>query len=271
VCRGSTDVDEMGIPRQTRPDSGEREDTTVPKSIPRRMARARKRAMEVDTMNAQSSSMNDLVNAVVRDLVATQAGPTRRDLGPDMASTSTAAAPSPEDAQRFFGAILGPIIANVVPQVASGILGMLQQRRRELGMPEQRDAASVERDLQSILASLLPKLIEAVPTIAGALSGRPAPRSTEEEGQRFLPILGAILPAVISAVPGIISAFNRQRGAADATQPSISNPDVAQRFLGPLLQTIVPPLLQSAPTILQSIFGGGRDVSQSGSRAAAAW
>jgi hypothetical protein len=234
------------------------------------MVRDRKTA-EVETMNAQSSSMNDLVNAVVRDLVAAQAGPARRDVGPDIGSTSTAAAPSADqDAQRFFGAILGPIIANVVPQVASGILGMLQQRRRELGMPEQRDAASVERDLQSILASLLPKLIEAVPIMAGALSGRSAPRGAEEEGQRFLPILGAILPAVISAVPGIISAFNRQRGA-DGQQPSISNPDVAQRFLGPLLQTIVPPLLQSAPAILQSIFGGGRAMPQGESRVTSAW
>src|SRR5262249_56702401 len=201
--------------------------------------------------------------------------PRRKRLGPatqagsatDMASTSTVAAPltaagpSPDqDAQRFFGAILGPIIANVVPQVASGILGMLQQRRRELGIPEQRDAASVERDLKSILDLVLPKLIERIPDIAGFLSGRPAPRSAEEEGQRFLPILGVIVPAVISAVPGIIKAFNQQRGV-DAPPPSISDPDVRQRFLRPLMEWIGRPLCQSAPAILQSIFGGRRDVS----------
>jgi hypothetical protein len=229
------------------------------------------------TMTEQSPSMNEatsrFISAAVRDLVATQAGPATRDFGPDMASTSTAAAPSPDqDSQRFFGGILGGIIANVVPKIATGILGMLQQRRRELGIPEQRDAASVERDLQSILASLLPKLLDAVPMIAGALSGKPAPRSTEEESQRFLPFLAAIIPAVISAVPGIIGAFNRQRGA-DATQPSISNPDVAERFLGPLMQTLVPQLLQSAPSILESIFGGRRDVSNGGRRdvSTAAW
>jgi hypothetical protein len=78
---------------------------------------------------------------------------------------------------------------------------------------------------------------------------------------------------VISAVPGIISAFNQRRGV-DATQPSISNPDVAERFLGPLMQVLVPPLVQSAPAILQSIFGGGRGVSagaQQGSRESNVW
>jgi len=223
-------------------------------------------------MNAQSSSMKDLVHTMARDLATAQSSATSRDPGSDV-GTSTAAVPSDQDTQRFLG-FLGPLIATTVPQIATGILGLLQQRRRELGIPEQRDAAAAsverERDFQSILASLLPQIIAAVPNMVSALSGSSAPRSTEEEGQRFLPILAALLPAVISAVPGIIGAFNRQRGA-DAPQPSITNPDVAQRFLGPLLQTIVPQLLQSAPAILQSIFGGGRDLSQGGSRATAAW
>ena len=220
---------------------------------------------------AQSPSTNvdtqRLIDAVARNLMAAQARPASRDVGPDMAGTPTTAAPSTtipssdQDAQRFFGGILGGIVSSVVPKIATGILGMLQQKRRELGLPEQRDAASMERDLQSILASLLPKLLDAVPMIAGAMSGKPAPRSTEEESQRFLPFLAAVLPAVISAVPGIVSAFNRQRGA-DGAEPSISNPDVAERFIGPLMQTLVPQLLQSAPAILGSIFGGGRrDVS----------
>jgi hypothetical protein len=229
-------------------------------------------------MDTQSPITNDetrpLLNKMVRDFVATQAGPASRDPGVDIASPSTAAALSPDqDAQRFLGGILGPLIANVGPKILTGILGMLQKRRRELGMPEQRDAASLERDLQSILATLLPKLVEAVTTSAVALSGKPAPRSTEEADQRFLPILGAILPAVISCVPGWISAFNQQRGA-DATLPSISDPDVAERFLGPLMQVLVPALVQSAPAMLQSIFGGGRGVSRGapqGSREAAVW
>jgi hypothetical protein len=217
---------------------------------------------------AQSPSMNDgtrrLIDAVARDLVATQAGSGRRDVGPDMAGTSTSAAPSTDgaaasdqDTQRFFGSILGGLVSTVIPKLATGILGMLQQRRRELGLPEERDAASMERDLQSILASLLPKLLEAVPVIAGALGGKPAPRSADEESQRFLPFLAAVLPAVISAVPHIISAFNRRRGTDD-TPPALSDPNVAERFIGPLMQTLVPQLLQSAPSILSAIFGGGR-------------
>jgi len=201
-----------------------------------------------------------LIDAVVQDLVTTQAGSASRDVGTEMAQPSPGAPPPDQDQQRFFGAIAGSLISAVVPKIATGILGMLQNRRRELGMPEQRDAASVERDLQSILNVLGPKLLESVPLIAAALSGKPAPRGPEEENQRFLPFLAAVLPAVISAVPGIISSFNRQRGA-DATQPSLSDPDVAERFLGPLMQTLVPQLVQAAPSILGSIFGGGRDVS----------
>jgi hypothetical protein len=210
------------------------------------------------TQSSVNEQTRSLINAVVQDLVAQQSGPASRDFGSDVGGAPTAGTPPPnQDAQRLFGGILSGLVANVVPKIATGILGMLQQRRRELGIPEQRDAAATERDLQSILNSLLPKLIEAVPVIAGALAGKPAPRGAEEEGQRFLPILGALLPAVISAVPGIIGAFNRQRGA-DPTQPPISNPEVAERFIGPLLGTLVPPLLQAAPSILQSIFGGGR-------------
>jgi hypothetical protein len=168
----------------------------------------------------------------------------------------------------LFGGLLQSLISNVVPKLAGTVINMLRQRRRELGIPEQRDADAVERDFQAILNALLPKLLEAVPVIAGALSGRPAPRGPEEEAQRFLPFLAAVIPAVISAVPSIIGAFNQQRGA-DATPPSISNPEVAERFIGPLMQTFVPQLLQAAPSIFASIFGGGRDVGAG--RAGAAW
>jgi hypothetical protein len=161
-----------------------------------------------------------------------------------------------QDAQRFFGGLVGSLVSTVVPKLATTVIGMLQQRRRELGIPEQRDSAAVERDLQSIIGALLPKLLDAVPVIASAISGKPAPRGPEEEAQRFLPILGALIPAVVSAVPSIISAFNRQRGA-DSTPPSISSPEVAERFIGPLMQTFVPQIIQAAPSILQSIFGGG--------------
>ena len=83
----------------------------------------------------------------------------------------------------------------MVPKVASGIFGLLQQRRRELGIPEQRDADAVERDFGSILGALLPKLLDAVPGIVTALQGKPAPRSVEEENERFLPFLAALVPA----------------------------------------------------------------------------
>jgi hypothetical protein len=228
------------------------------------------------SMTTQSGNITEetrrLVNALARDLAATPAGSASRDAGPDiggrpvpLGTGPTAAAPSSDqDAQRFFGSILQSLVSVVVPKIATGILGLIQQRRRELGVPEERDA---ERDLQSIFASLLPKLLDAVPAIVSAISGKPAPRGAEEEGERFLPFLAAIIPAVISAVPGIISAFNRQRGA-DTAQPSISNPEVAERFIGPLLQTILPQILQAAPSILGSIFGGGRDVTM---RSTAAW
>jgi H+/gluconate symporter-like permease len=176
------------------------------------------------------------------------------------ASPAAATTPNDQEAERFFGGIVSSLVSFAVPKIASSVLSMFRQRRRELGIPEQRDAASEDRDLQSILNALLPPLLAAVPSVAAALSGKQSPRGAEEEGQRFLPFLAAIIPAVMSAVPNIIGAFNQQRGA-DPSPPSITNPDVAERFLGPLLQTLVPQLVQSAPSILQSIFGGGRDLN----------
>jgi hypothetical protein len=207
-----------------------------------------------------------LVDAVVRNLVANQAGAGSRDLAADVtrapSETGVATATS-QDAQRLFGGILETVINVVIPKVTPHILTLLQQRRRELSLPEQRNADVVERDLRSIIGALLPKLVAAIPGIVSAITGQPAPRSREEEGQRFLPFLAALIPAVVSAVPSIIGAFNQQRGVDET--PPITDPDVAQRFFGPLLSAFVPDLLQAAPTILGSIFGGRRDV------AATAW
>jgi hypothetical protein len=203
-----------------------------------------------------------LVDAVVRNLLSAQAAAGSRGAGADYAGGARAAEAAAPERERFFGSILQTLVQDVVPNVVPQVLGLLQQRRRELGLPEQRDAAVVERDLHSILGALLPKLIDAVPGIVNAIAGQAAPRSAEEEGERFLPFLAAVVPALVSAVPDIVAAFNRQRGV-DATPPPISDPDVAQRFLGPLLSMVVPSLVQSAPAILGSIFGGRRELATS--------
>lgn len=172
---------------------------------------------------------------------------------------------SNQDAQRLLIGVLSAIGSAIVPKLAMGVIGMLQQKRRELGLPEQRDAASMERDLQLVLSSLMPHLVKAVPMIVSSLNGKPAARGPEEESQRFLPFLAAVVPALISAAPKIISAFNRQRGV-DSTEPSSSDPRVAELFIGPMLQTLVPQILQAAPAILGSIYGGGRRVVDYGQK-----
>jgi len=206
-----------------------------------------------------------LVDAVVRQMVAgQQTGGGARDFGPPAQGAAGGGAPAQtaqpaqggQDAQRFFGGILSGIVEHVLPKVATTVLGLLQQRRRDLGLPEQRDTAGVERDLGSILSALLPKLVDAIPSIAAAISGQPAPRSPQEESERFFPFLAALIPAALSAVGPIIQSFNQQRGV-DAPAPSITDPDVAERFIGPLLSSFVPQLLQSAPSIFASLFGGG--------------
>ncbi|WP_347346283.1 hypothetical protein [Microbacterium sp.] len=213
-------------------------------------------------MNATPALDEDtrrLVDAIARDLTAAQVSSGQRDLGADVAEAPVSA--DAAEQQRFFGAALGALASVVVPKVATGILGLLQQRRRDLGIPEQRDADAVSRDFSAILSALLPKLIDAVPTLVGALQGRPAPRSVEEENERFLPFLAAVVPAIVSAAPSIISLFNKQRGVDDAP-PSISDPEVSERFIGSLLGAVVPQILQAAPSILGSIFGGRRDVAE---------
>ena len=215
---------------------------------------------------ALEQETRELVDALARSLAAAHAGAgagaAQRDIGGDGAAApavqaSTAAG---ADQQRFFGSILQSIVTQVIPKVAPVVFGMLQQRRRDLGIPEHRDTDAVSRDFSSILEALLPKLLDAVPGIVSAMQGRPAPRSVEEENERFLPFLAAVVPALISAAPSFIGMFNQQRGA-DGSPPPISDREVSERFIGPLLGTFVPQLLQSAPSILSSIFGGGRDVA----------
>lgn len=213
------------------------------------------------------ADMQRLMDALVKDLVAAQAvvgsgpdGGTRDVPAPVPPSVpSTSAADGQPEAERFFGGLVKVICTKVIPKVAPLVLDLLQNRRRELGLPEERDAASVERDLGAILNALFPKLLEAVPTIIAAVSGQPAPRGTEQENERFLPFLAALVPALISAVPTIINAFNGNRGVV-TPEPSIADPAVVDRFIGPLLAGVLPQLLQAAPSILSSIFGGGRDI-----------
>jgi hypothetical protein len=220
--------------------------------------------MTAETLQAPrlAADRQKLIDALVQDLVANQTGRASRDLGPDVSGSAAGPDLGSQDDQRFFGSVLQSIITHVIPTVAPIIHGILQQRRRELGLPDERDADALQRDFGSILGALLPTLLQAIPGIVSAISGQRAPRGPEEESQRFLPFLAALIPAVVSAVPSIIGLFNRQRGVDD-TPPPITDPAVAQRFLGPLLSTFIPQLLQAAPSILGSIFGGGRDVGTS--------
>lgn len=217
-------------------------------------------------LTALDNETRALVDAVARKLAAQTAGGAQsgggsRDVGTDVTPTTAAPAVS-DDQQRFFGSIVQSLVSTVIPKVAPVIFGMLQQRRRELGLPEQRDAEAATRDFGAILGALLPKLLDAVPGIVTALQGRPAPRSAQEENERFLPFLAAVIPALVSAAPSIIGLFNQQRGA-DGTPPPISDREVSERFIGPLLSAVVPQVLQAAPSIFASIFGGGRDVAAS--------
>lgn len=219
-------------------------------------------ATQDSALDAETRALVDASNAFARKLAAAHAASGSRDLGADVAGTASGqlVPAGAEDQQRFFGSIVKTLVTTVLPKVAPVVLNMLQQRRRELGIPEQRDADSVSRDLGAILGVVLPKLLDAVPGIVSALQGRPAPRSVEEENDRFLPFLAAVVPALVSAAPSIIGLFNKQRGV-DGTPPPISDREVSERFIGPLLGAVVPQLIQAAPSIFASIFGGGRDVA----------
>jgi hypothetical protein len=216
----------------------------------------------MDVSSTQSSQLNRLFDELAREMASGvgAASGQSRDFGTDVATTANAGSQSQMDqeGQRIFGAL----ISQFVPPIASGILGLFRQRRRDLGIPEQRDSNSDEQDLRMVLPPLLQNILSVIPGIVKELSGKPAPRGAEEEAQRFFPLLVPVLSAAISAAPGIIAAFNRQRGA-EGSEPSVTDPEVADRFIGPLLSKVVPTLLKSAGPILQSIFRG-----DSGSRGA---
>jgi hypothetical protein len=202
-----------------------------------------------------------LIDALTRELLASQtpAAAGTRDVGPGgeadggaAVPAAPAAAPTGVEAQRFFGSlisVLGP------PLVKWG-MNWLSSRRRELGIPDQRDAASVERDFMSLFQSILTTLPQALPGIIQAFQGHrdlPAPRDADEAVQRFFPALLALLPAVIPAVTSIIDMFNKQRGV-DAP-PAIDDRDFLSA-LGSVFSTIGPMI----PQIIQAFAGGGRDL-----------
>ena len=202
---------------------------------------------------------SSLIDALTRELLASQAsvnGGATRDVGPDAVSggTTPTAPTTEEDQQRFFGSLLSV----VGPPLLKWGMNWLSSRRRELGIPEQRDAASVERDFMSLFQSILTTLPQALPGIIQAFQGRdlPAPRDADEAVQRFFPALLALLPAVIPAVQSIVGLFNKQRGID--TPPSINDRDFLSA-LGSVFSTIGPMI----PQFIQAFSGGGRAVAAS--------
>jgi hypothetical protein len=165
-------------------------------------------------------------------------------------STSGAIAP-PEVEQRFLPALaaLLPVVVSAVPSIVSNI----RDTNRDLIAPS-RGPEESERDFLSVLGAITPKLVESLPDLISTLqsASRDLPRDQQEATARFFgSVMEAFVPPIIKAAPAIAATF---LGGRRELPTRVDDPEMATRFIGPLLSSTLPVLLPQVPKLMK-LFG----------------
>ncbi|MDQ1060411.1 hypothetical protein QFZ23_004312 [Arthrobacter globiformis] len=139
---------------------------------------------------------------------------------------------------------------------------------RDSRVAAERDIAQFMTCLQPIMNALIPSLVDIFRDEAGQRASRGEPAEPDSEAiERFWPaLLSAAIPIVVDNLPAAIktvSGFFRGPGmngdGKEATADVfIADQEVSARFLGPLLQVLVPALSGTLPEIFKLVSGGGR-------------
>ena len=174
-----------------------------------------------------------------------------------------------EPLERFFPGcfeILMPAISAALPHVINAFRE--QTRAQDGSVLETQEA--MERSLTELFTMLTPVLNQVLPVlieqIRDAGSARAAAGETvldDETLERFLPqLLGAILPPLVSSLPPALQGVGGLLGGlfgggreADSPVPRVVDAEVSARFLGPLLQAIVPAVTANLPQLFALITG----------------
>jgi hypothetical protein len=120
-------------------------------------------------------------------------------------------------------------------------------------------SVSLDRSLPVVLEALLPTIIEFLPDLISAIQTDRASEDSREASQdlvtslltAFIPVLVDNLPAIIQAIGGQPRTLTRD----DARFPSVTSPEVGQRYLAPIFIAIVTTLLQTLPQLSEVISG----------------
>jgi hypothetical protein len=204
---------------------------------------------------------------------------TRSTPRPRQATRATgdgAAAVEEQPLERFFPGcfeILLPAITTVIPQIFEAIRAENRARPESARQPDE----VIDRSLGELLALIGPLLSQILPVMIERIdeTGREREASGEEylddeALERFLPaLLGAMLPTLITALPPALQGVSGMLGGlfgggrdVESPPPRVADSEVSARFLGPILQAVVPAVVANLPQLFELITGQGSRASR---------
>jgi hypothetical protein len=140
-----------------------------------------------------------------------------------------------------------------------------QQAQQRYPMPESQSQMEADRSFMDVAAVLMP-VVQAItpPLVEQLLSfGPPKADTDQNEEERFLQfvpqLIGTITPIVMQVLPGLLQTMNGRR----AEHPvRITDRELNQRYLGPILQAMLPAIVSSIPELLAIVHGDQRPAAR---------
>ena len=204
-----------------------------------------------------------------------------------MAPTAGLTAPPTPSLERFFPGcfeILLPAVTAALPQIFAAFRVENQSRTAEAALSDQeldRAFAELLSLVAPLLSDVLPVLIEQIHEFGEQRAAAGEGPVDDEALERFLPpLLGALVPVLVEALPpalqgvggmlgGVIGGaigdlFGDGRDGRDgrASLPDLIDSEVSSRFLGPILQALLPAVVESLPALFSLISGQGSPLSR---------
>lgn len=192
-------------------------------------------------------------------------GATRTGPGTGTASRATAA-----ELERGVWDVFWPAVTETLPLV----FDLFRSQAAAVDSHDSRSPVAAERDiaefmacLQPVVKALIPNLIDIFRDEASSRASRGEPAEPDNEAiERFWPaLLSAAIPLIVDNLPGAIKTisglFRGPEMSGNGKTPAdvyVVDKEVSARFLGPLLQVLVPALSTTLPDIFKLVLGLGR-------------
>jgi hypothetical protein len=170
-------------------------------------------------------------------------------------------------AERF-QALLGVVVPTLVRHLPGAIRAILEERRKVAGGSVagiEGDEEAVERFLPGLVEAMIPPFVTVISELVQEVHGQTAPpdpaRATAEPAmedkvvERFLPtLLAGLVPEILHAVPGVVAVFQGEQQLGGA-EPKVSDPEVGQKILAPLVAGCIPASIQMLPELVRVLTG----------------